>query len=162
MGSAESFESLDSLGVIFSDALAEVIATVTSVYLRCEPPEKNPDEPSGSEEITGMMSLRGNKGGLLFISAKESDMRVLCSYMTGVPESEVTKDDAEDALREFVNMTAGSAKLRISDPDYMFSLSLPVIIKGKEDMVTAAKSKNHTVSRVLGNGEISVRLKFIC
>jgi len=150
-------DAVHDLGLIFSDALAEVIATVTGVYLQCKPPE----EDTGFEEITGVMSLCSKKGGILFVSAKESDIRVLCANMTGVSEAEVTKEDIEDALCEFVNMTAGSTKLRLSDPDHMFTLSSPFIIKGK-DITIATKSKTHVISSVLGNGEVSVRLKFVC
>ena len=142
-------EATLNLGLIFSEALAEVIATVTSIYLQCE----LSDEDTGFEDITGVMSLCSKKGGILFISAKESDIRVLCSCMTGIPEVEVTNEDIEDALCEFVNMTAGSTKLRLSDPDYMFSLSSPFVIKGK-DITIATKSKTHVISSVRKRGNI--------
>ena len=147
----------DTLGMIFSDALAEVVATATSVHLSCVSSEKD----IGFEEITGAMSLCSKKGGILFISAKESNMRTLCSYMIGVPEAEVTNEDIEDALCEFVNMTAGSAKLRLPDPDYMFTLSSPFVIKGS-DMTIATKNKINVISRILENEKISVKLKFVC
>jgi len=148
----------DNLGNVFSNALMEAIATTTSVHL---------DDVSSETgdacffELTGVMSLCSKKGGILFITAKESDMRTLCSYMTGISLEEVTKEDAEDTLCEFVNMTAGSVKLRLSDPDYMFTLSTPFVIKGK-DIAVATKSKTHVISIILGNGEISVKLLFIC
>jgi len=150
-------DTIDNLGVIFSETLAEVIATVTSIYLHSVPSE----EDAGFEEITGVMSLCSKKSGILFISAKEPDIRVLCSRMIGVPETDVTKEDIEDTLCEFVNMTAGNAKIRLSDPDYMFTLSPPFILEGK-DMNIVTKSKTHVISIALGNGEISVKLKFIC
>jgi len=149
--------TIDDLSVIFSDALAEVVATVTGVDLQCVLSE----EDDGFEEITGVMSLCSKKGGILFISAKEPDIRVLCSYMIGVPQEKVTGGDIEDALCEFVNMTAGSAKLRLSDPDYMITLSSPFVIKGK-DVTIATKTKTHVISRTLRNEEISLKLKFIC
>ncbi|MCL2514275.1 MAG: chemotaxis protein CheX [Oscillospiraceae bacterium] len=148
---------IDSLGVIFSDALAEIIATATGVYIDCIPPEID----SGFEELTGVMGLCGKKGGILFISAKKPDIRTLCSCMIGAPESEVTEADIEDALCEFVNMTAGNAKLRISNPDYMFNLSSPFIIRSK-DISIAAKNRTRVISKLLGNGDISVKLTFVC
>jgi len=150
-------DDYDSLGVIFSEALAEVLASVTSVYLQCVSEE----EDSGFEEITGVMALCSKKSGILFVSAKEQDIRALCSFMIGVPKEEVTKEDIEDALCEFVNMTAGSAKIRLSDPDYIFTLTSPFVIHGK-DITIATKHRTHVISRVLGNGEISVKLKFVC
>ena len=147
----------NSLGDIFSEALAEIIATVTSIYLENVRSEKD----VGFEEITGVMCLCGKKNKMIFISANESDMRVLCSYMIGVPKAGVTKDDIEDALCEFVNMTAGSAKLRLVDTEYTFDLSPPFVIKGK-DMSIVTKAKTHIISRTLSHGEISVKLKVIC
>jgi len=146
----------DNLGLIFTDALAEVIGTVTGVYLHNEPSEAD----ACFDEITGVMRLCGKKGGVLFISANEPDIRVLCSLMTGLQEEEATKSDIEDALCEFVNMTAGSAKLRLSDPDYAFTLSSPFVIRGKDITITT-KNKTPVLSGVLGNGEISVKLKFV-
>jgi len=150
-------DAIDNLRIIFTDALAEVIRTVTSVHLKCVPA----DEDACFEELTGVMSLYSKKGGTLFVTAKEPAIRTLCSNMTGIPEEEVTVDDIEDTLCEFVNMTAGSAKLRISDPDYIFTLSLPFIVKGK-DVTIDSKRKSHVFSEVLENGEISLRLRFVC
>jgi len=144
------------LGAIFSEALAEAVSTVTGVYLDCGPPE----DDTCFEELTGVMSLRGSKGGVLFISANEPCIWMLCSGMTGVPENELSIKDIEDALCEFVNMTAGSAKLRLSDPDYMFALSTPFIIRGK-DVTIATKSSSQAISRVLRNGGIFLKLIFV-
>jgi len=149
--------AIENLGVIFTDALAEVIGTVTSVHLQ----SAQVDEDAGFEELTGVMSLYSKKGGTLFITAKEPAIRFLCSSMTGIPEEEVTGDDIEDTLCEFVNMTAGNAKLRISDPDYIFTLSLPFIVKGK-DVTIDSKRKSHMISRILKNEEVSLKIKFVC
>jgi len=150
-------DAIDNLSVIFTDALVEVISTVTSVHLQC----MQSDDDAGFEELTGVMSLYSKKGGTLFITAKEPVIRTLCSSMTGIPEEEVTGEDIEDTLCEFVNMTAGSAKLRISDPDYIFTLSLPFIVKGK-NVTIDSKRKAHMFSAILTNGEISLKLKFVC
>jgi len=151
-------KTIENLGNVFSSALMEAIATTTSVHLDGVSSEAG---DACFYELTGVMSLCSKKGGILFITAKESDIRILCSYMTGISLEEVTKEDAEDTLCEFVNMTAGSAKLRLSDPDYMFTLSTPFIIKG-QNMTVATKSKTHVISRVLWSGEISVNLTIIC
>ena len=150
--------TIDNLGNVFSNALKEAIATTTSIHLDHVSSETG---DARFYELTGGMSLCSKRGGMLFITATESDMRVLCSYMTGIAAEEVTKEDAEDTLCEFVNMTAGSAKLRLSDPDYMFNLSTSFIIKGK-DIAVAAKRKTNVISIILGNGELSVKLLFIC
>ena len=148
---------IDNLGAVFTDALAEIIATATGVHIGGVPVETD----AGFFELTGAMSLCSKKGGILFISAAKPDIRALCSCMIGVPESEVSEADIEDALCEFVNMTAGNAKLRLSNPDYMFSLSSPFIIKGK-NIAIITKNRTRVISRVLGNGDVSVKLTFVC
>jgi len=145
-----------SLGLIFSDSLKDVISTVTGFAVEASSQER--DIEFG--EITGMMSLSGNKTGTLFVSSNEPDMRLLCSYMIGVPPEEVDKDDVYDTLCEIVNMTAGNVKLRLSDTDYAFSLSPPFVIKG-DDMSIIAKRRTLIISRTLGNDKFSVKLKVI-
>ena len=110
--------------------------------------------------MVGVMSLNGEKSIIFFISAKEADMRILCSYMTGIPQTELTKNDTEDALCELVNMTAGSTKLRLGGSDYVYSFSVPFVMKG-QSMSIVAKNKTRVVSKVLGNGEISLKLKIV-
>ena len=154
-----SFLSFDEFGVIFADALTEVIFKLTGFSFEALPVKSEHDVEF--DGMIGGMSLRGDKkSGLIFISAGEYDLKILCSYMTGVPKDAVTKDDIGDALCELVNMTAGNAKLRLGDTDYMFSLSSPFIIRGR-DMSITTKDRVNVVSRVLGNGQVSVRMKVV-
>jgi len=144
------------LGLLYSNVLMEVISTVSGFSLDTLSQEWDAD----FEEMTGVMSLNGKKAGLLFISTKEAHMRVLCSYMIGVPLDEVTDVDVEDSLCELVNIIAGGAKLRLSDTDFVFNLSTPFVVKG-QNLSIAAKNKSRFISRVLGNGDLTVKLKVI-
>ena len=146
--------STDRLGFIFADALAEVVSTTSGFLLDIFSPEDDAD----FDEMVGIMSLNGKNPGMIFISAEEFVMRILCSFMTGVPEDEITKDDIHDALCELVNMTAGNAKLRFNDVEQMFALSPPFVVSGKS-MSLITKKRVNVISRVLGNGEISLKLK---
>ena len=148
--------SQDQLGFIFAGALTEVISTTSGFSLEVSSTE----DDAGFDEMIGIMSLNGNNPGMLFISAKESAVRVLCSFITGVSQDEVTKDDIDDALCELVNMTAGNAKLRFNNAEQMFTLSPPFVISGK-NMSFITKKKIRVISRVLRNGEISVKLKVV-
>ena len=149
-------DEFDLLGSVFSAALIEVISTSTGESLNVLSRECD----TGFAHMLGAMSLNGKKSGMLFISSKESDMRLLCSKMIGVLPSEVTADEVKDALGEFVNMTAGNAKLRLSDTDFLFALSPPFIIEG-ENMSVTVKHNTHVSSVVLGNGDISLELKVL-
>jgi len=147
---------LDDLGFVFADALAEVISKVSGVSL------KNSVLPyhDGFDEMIGIMNLSGNNSGMLLITAKEAAMRVLCSLMIGIPEDEVTKDDIFDMLCELVNMTAGNAKLRLSNVSYSFALSLPFLISG-DNMAIRIKKNEHIVTRVLSDGQTSLTIKVV-
>ena len=144
------------LGTIYLTSLAEVVSTTTGLSLHV----KSQENDFGFGEVTGLMSLDGQKKGMLFISAKTADVRVLCSNMIGVAIADVTSDDLDDTICELVNMTAGSAKVRLSDTEYMFSITQPFAIKGK-DMSLTVKSSTDITSGVLGNNDINIKLKLV-
>jgi len=146
----------DQLGLIYLEALSEVIATVTGLHLEVGSRESSKD----FDDITGVMYLNGKKTGMLFVTANEYDARVVCSKMIGVPLDEVTLEDLDDTMCELVNITAGSSKLRFSETDYMFTLLQPFVIKGK-DVSIVTKSITHIEAGTLTNGEISVSFKAV-
>ena len=145
--------NIDTLCGAFADALSEIIATVSGVSL---------DTSADDNKFDGMVSMMGLNRGVLFISAGEQSMRVLCSFMTGVGFDGIMREDMRDALCELVNMTAGNIKLRISDPDYMFALTPPFIIDG-DNMSLITKKRVRAVSRKLSDvtGGVCVRLKIV-
>jgi len=147
---------LDKLGFIYSDALIEVIGTVSGIRLKVS----SRDADNNFDDITGSMYLNGKKSGMLFVTAKESDVRVLCSYMTGTDLQDVTAAEVDDTMCELVNMTAGNAKLRLTDTDYIFSLLQPFVIKGKSVSIVT-KSITKVEAGTLSNGEISIRFKVV-
>lgn len=146
----------NKLGSIFSDALAEAISKTTGVSLNVISEEQD----TGFDTMVSFMSLFGIKHRTLFISAGEDDMRVLCSLMIGVPENEVTKEDMYDMLCELVNTTAGSAKLRLSDSENMFTLS-PLMAMSGENMSVIIRESSFFISRTLGDGKVKVKLKVV-
>jgi len=149
-------DTLNKLGDIYIEALTEVISKVsgTSLQVSCRQPD------SSFDEIIGAMYLYGKKNGLLFLTANESDVKILCSKMIGVPVADVTSEEIDDTMCELVNMMAGSAKLRLSESDYMFSLLQPFVIKGK-DVSIVTKSITQVEAGTLTGEGISVRFKVI-
>jgi len=148
--------SLKNLGQVYLESLTEVIATVTGMHLHvgsCVP-------DFSFEDITGIMYLNSKKSGILFVTANEDDVRVLCSRFIGVPSDEVTEEDLYDTINELVNMTAGSANLRIKDEDYVFPLLQPFVIKGK-DVSLITKTITHIEAGILTDGNISISLKVV-
>ena len=151
---------VEKLGSVFSSVLMEIVSTISGFSLEIFSAKDLSINENEFDEMTGVMALSGKKSSLLFISAKEDDMRKLCSYMIGVSEEEVSKEDIEDSLCELVNMTAGSAKLRLSGSDFVFNLSSPFLLKGN-NMNIKGKNKTRIISQVLRNEEISVSLKVV-
>ena len=153
---------IKELGTVFADALTEVISKVSGFMFEDMRPETDElDEDAHFDGMIGIMSLNANnKNIMIFLSAEEKTMKVICSYMSGVTQDEITKDDMDDALCELVNMTAGNVKLRIGGTDYIFTLSVPFAVNGG-NMSIITKKRVNIFSRVLGNGEISVRLKIV-
>jgi len=111
-------------------------------------------------EMTSAICLNGSKPGMLFVSADYSTTSVLCSSMTGVPIEEVTKEDCVDALCEFVNMTAGNAKLRLGNSEYLFTLTSPFVLEGK-DMTIFTKKKVHVLSTVFASDDLTLKMKVV-
>jgi len=148
--------SIDSISSIFAGALSEIIAKTTGLTFDISPPEEN----YGFDEMTGFINLAGKNHGMVFISAKEEAIRLICSLMTGVSKSEITGKDIEDTLCELVNMTAGSARLRFNTAEQTYTLSPPFLIRG-ENMSFITKKRVNVISMVLGNEEISIKLKIV-
>jgi CheY-specific phosphatase CheX len=148
----------DNLGSLYSEVLTEIIFSIAGFSLDAQT-DVCGDEAYGFNEITGVMNLSGaKKSGILFITLSEAAMRLLCSHMIGVSEQEVTFGDTADSLCELVNITAGTAKLRLSNTDYAFNLSSPFMIKS-ENMSINVKNKAQLTSRVLKSGEINIGIK---
>ena len=148
----------NDLGIIFADSLAEVVYTVAGIELSVMPP--NHDDSFLSYEMIGIMHLNGKNCGMLFVSAAEASVRVLCAAILGMPQHELGKDDMRDTLCELVNMTAGNAKLRLGNTDYTFTLTVPFLISG-EGMMIFTKKRERIISSVLSNDTISLCLKMI-
>lgn len=147
--------TFDKLGALLTDSLIEIVSTVAGLPVEVRSTAQ--DDDFGG--IIGMMNLVGRNGGTIFISTSKACVRILCSRMIGVAPEEVSKEDIDDTLCELVNMAAGSLKLRLGDADG-FTLTPPFLIRG-EGMSLVTKQGVYNISRLLGNEEISLKLKFI-
>jgi CheY-specific phosphatase CheX len=146
----------DELGLVFAEALADIVLKFSGVSLGAISSE--PDD--SFDGITGLMSLAGENGGTLMVSASEADMRALCSRMTASPIDEVTREETADALCELVNMTAGNAQLRLSGMGHAFTLTMPFALRG-ENMRLMVKKRAGVAYKFMSDGELSLRLKFM-
>ena len=142
----------EELGSVFSEVLVQIVSTVSSIAIAPSSCESSYD----CEELTGVMALNSKEGGVLMISGNKTGMCRFCSMMLGVPENEVSEEDMVDALCEVVNMTAGSAKLRLVGTDFMFTYSSPFVIKG--GMSVTVKEKTRVITKLLTGNELTLKL----
>ncbi len=148
--------ALDKLGFLFADVTSEIVSKIAGFSLAIA----SSDQDGKFREMVGVMQLSGKNSGTLFISAYEHDLRALCSAMAGMPASEVSQADMDDALCELVNMVAGNAKLRLGNTAYSFSLTTPFLLKGKS-ISLSTKKRIPIIARTLACEELSLKLKVI-
>ena len=148
--------SIEVLGSFFTQAFLEVISKASGFSLDVLSDERD----ESFDEYVAAMSLNSIRGGVLFISAGEASLRTLCSYIEGTHEEKITREDLKDVLCEILNMTAGNAKLYLNDTEYMYSLSTPFIINGTDLSITT-KKRAGVISRTLGSGGVSLKLKVV-
>jgi CheY-specific phosphatase CheX len=145
----------EEIGPLFTQALMEVVATVSGFSLDMV---SSGETDESFHSITGFMSLNGEKPAMLFLSAEEPCVRQICSYMTGVAADKITADDIADTLCELINMVAGSVKLRLSDSEYKYNITIPMVLHG-ERMRLTKRRKSRLMSCTVGNGDIELKLK---
>ena len=145
--------SSDSLASVFAFALIEVVSKISGFSFDILPEV----EDSLFCDTVAFMSLGGNKGGVVFITADDASIRVLHSFVVGGAVDEVTKADTQDLLSEILNMAAGNAKLHLNDTEFMFNLSSPIVLSG-DNMVVSVKKRVNMHSRVLAHGDIFLKL----
>lgn len=142
----------DKIGVLFTDALIEIVSKVAGYAL--DMISSDPD--SSFDDIVSFIHIGGAVSGTVFLSGSESVMRLLCAHMVGLPQNEITREDIDDALSELANMTAGNVKLRMGAA--MQTLSMPCVMSGR-DMKITTKKRVALLCRSLGNTEIRIKLK---
>jgi len=144
------------IGKVFGSTMIDVVAKTTGIQI-----EILEDEHDISlDEFVGIMSLNSIKGGLFLISAKEHDMRFICSYMLGLRAWDVSVADIGDVLCELVNMTAGNARLQFRYPEYMFTLTTPFLLSGV-DMAITTKKRADDIIIGFGNKDIKLSIRLI-
>ena len=151
-----TLDMAETLGEIFTEALMEVVAKVAGIGAEVV----SADRDAALDSRAAFIRMNGAHGGMLLLSAEDDGIRGLCSYMEGIPESEVTREDMDDVLCELANMTAGIAELRLSGTEYRFTLSSPFVITG-EGMTVTTKKRTEVISRTLGGEHMLIKLKVI-
>jgi len=92
-----------------------------------EPPE------TSNGDIIGVMGLGGSISGTTIMVAFPAELaRTILSMMTGFERDKLSYTAINDGIAEFLNVICGAAKNILSDSDYSFSLSVPMIFTSQE------------------------------
>ncbi len=119
----------------FLDAIVNVLSVMAQTDAKAGKPYiKKGDMAMG--DVTGIIGLVGEQAkGSLAISFSESAILDITTKMLG---EEITELDqtAADMAGEITNMVTGGAKKGLSEKGYVFELSIPTMIVGKEHNVS--------------------------
>ncbi len=111
------------------DATIEVIEMMAFVKpLSGKPFEKKDNVARG--DISGVISLSGEKKGVMVISFSANSVFKIVGSMFGEEYSEIN-DEIKDAVGELTNMIAGSTRKRMAEKGITLEAGIPSIIVGK-------------------------------
>jgi chemotaxis protein CheX len=109
--------------------LSELVNEMTTAMLGCEAVEsKDDDAPVQDREVIGCVHLTGEdwSGSILVAMPEETARSSTATLFFSEPDA-VTEDEVADAVGEFANVLAGSAKTAIGGG---CALSLPSVTSG--------------------------------
>ena len=84
------------------------------------------------EDVIGVMGMSGNVGLTSTIAFPSSLATKIVSLMCGYDEEELTRDDVDDGISEFLNMVCGNSKTWLNHSGYGFELSVPTVIRASD------------------------------
>lgn len=117
---------------VFVDGLTNYFTTITSQPATIGTPFLIKDINEYLSDYTGIIGIFGDYKGSIFFSAPQAMLRHLLSSM-GVLNSE--EKMFMDLVGEVSNTISGNARSEFGD---QFMLSVPVVIKGKLDVMKAS------------------------
>ncbi len=85
-------------------------------------------------DISGVIGIVGKMSGFVAISFPESLALKIVSGFIGEDKTEMSRD-VIDAIGEFVNMIAGSAKRVFADKGQKYEIGIPNVITGKGHII---------------------------
>lgn len=92
-------------------------------------------KPAKRGEITGIMTLLGEKNALLCLNLSKENTAGIVSCMTGILADELQAEDLYDGIAELVNMVAGRAKALLAGTGYHYKLMPPFTVVGEDHFV---------------------------
>jgi CheY-specific phosphatase CheX len=110
----------------FVDATIKLMSTMLN--LSCE---KTEDAVPGEDIfISGTVRLTGPAQGQVAMSFPKETATKLVAKMLNMHDDEISEEVMHDGVGEMVNIVAGNAMTALSDTEYQFSLTVPLIVAG--------------------------------
>lgn len=108
--------------------LSELVNEMTTAMLGCEALESTDDSPVQDREVIGCVHLTGDDwSGSILVAMPEEAARAATAALFFAEPDAVTEGEVADAVGEFANVLAGSAKTAIGGG---CALSLPSVTSG--------------------------------
>ena len=84
------------------------------------------------EDVIGVMGMSGNVGLTSTVAFPSTLATTIVSLMCGYEEEELSRDDVDDGISEFLNMVCGNSKTWLNQGGYGFELSVPTVIRAAD------------------------------
>lgn len=148
---------IELLHSCFSRAVNDVFTTMVG-----QEPGEIETEQVERGEITGIMTLLGEKNALLCLNLSQEDTAGIVSYMTGISADELQPEDLYDGIAELVNMVAGRAKALLAGTGYHYKLMPPFTVVGEDHFVVyKRKTPQMTMQFALGRMKLLFELTYL-
>lgn len=121
-----SDEGLLYLGKLCARAVLEVIETAAGIGMEIVDMDGEADA-----SIMAIAALEAGESGVLTLRSDAATLRVLTSYMTGVPEADLDEEALYDCIHELMNMTVGLIKAEAKDDAFKFRMIAPFVVTGE-------------------------------
>jgi chemotaxis protein CheX len=113
----------------FLQAVENVISTMAQVQVQPGKPYMKKDS-TASGDVTGMISMAGDRNGTISVTFTEGAIKVIVSNMLG-EEIKDMGQDVKDAVGELTNMISGQARRGLAEIGMTMNGGIPTVIMGK-------------------------------
>lgn len=151
---------MEKMAVLLSNAVTDVITTMTGFDVTVDPDCSSPEKIGPGESIIGAMAVFGDITGVITLTANVDSSKVIVAYMTGTMPTDLTEADIHDGMAELVNMLVGRIKADLVRESLDLIITSPFSILGNDiDMVF--KDKDNRICRRFIAGDVEMMLGLV-
>jgi chemotaxis protein CheX len=128
----------DTLMQALNKSIINTFETTLSISLE----ETKIELPTADESIICSIGLAGNISGMISMCVSKKSAALIVSKMLGM-EIDAGSSDANDGIREILNIIAGGVKSNASENDIKFDISLPTTVVGNNLAISLFDDLHH-------------------